>query len=139
MSLSPQITSTPLEKEFSDYRCWAVVGVSSDQHKYGNKIYRQLKEANYTVYPVHPKLTEVEGDRCYASLKALPVLPDVVNLVIPPQATKAVIQECLDLGIRRVWFQPGAEEVEAVALAKSHGLEVLVDACILLNYKTWND
>lgn len=111
---------------------WAIVGVSEDTSKYGNKIYRDLKAAGYNVYGVNPKLSTVLGDPCYANLSALPQKPAVVNLVIPPQVAAGVIEECRALGINRVWFQPGAESDEAIALAQSYGIHVLANACIMI-------
>lgn len=121
----------PLE-EFPKLRCWAVVGVSQDRSKYGNKIYRDLREAGYTVYAVNPKLTEVEGDTCYPNLSALPKTPEVVNLVVPPQATLGVVEECLKLGISRIWFQPGSEDNGAIEKAKAGGMTVVDNACIMI-------
>ena len=69
---------------FPTMRCWAVVGVSSDRSKFGNKIFRDLKAAGYIVYAINPKLDEVEGEPCYATVAVLPTKPDVVNVVVPP-------------------------------------------------------
>ena len=111
---------------------WAVVGASQNREKYGNKIYRDLREAGYTVYAVNPSVETVEGDPCYPSLSALPEKPAVVNLVVPPQATLAIIEECKRLGIQRVWFQPGAESDEAIERAEAEGIHVLANACIMI-------
>jgi predicted CoA-binding protein len=123
--------------EFPKYRKWAVIGVSEDREKYGNKIYRDLREAGYTVYAVNPKLETVEGDPCYSSVKTLPETPDVVDLVVPPKVAEQTIQDCLALGIKRVWFQPGSESNEALQLAKDGGLEVVHDACIMIQKQAW--
>ena len=118
--------------EFPKYRKWAVVGVSEDREKYGNKIYRDLRNAGYTVFAVNPKLSTVEGDPCYPSLKDLPEVPDVVDLVVPPAVGLKVVEECLSLGIQRIWFQPGSESEEAVKRAQDGGMEVVYDACIMI-------
>lgn len=123
--------------EFPKYRKWAVVGVSEDREKYGNKIYRDLRDAGYRVFPVNPKLETVEGDRCYPSLKALPEVPDVVDLVVPPQVGLTVVQECLDLGIQRIWFQPGSESDAAIQKAEAGGMAVVHDACIMIQKQAW--
>jgi predicted CoA-binding protein len=123
--------------EFPKYRKWAVIGVSDDRSKYGNKIYRDLRDAGYTVYAVNPKLETVEGDTCYTSVKDLPEVPDVVDLVVPPAASLRVIQDCLDAGVKRVWFQPGSESDEAIEKAQSAGLEVVHDACIMIQKQAW--
>ena len=126
-----------LTVEFPRQRRWAVVGVSDNREKFGNKIYRDLKEAGYDVYGVNPKLETIEGDTCYASLKDLPVKPDVVNVVVPPQVGPAVVAECLELGLKRIWFQPGAESEAAVAQARAGGMDVVHDACIMIQKQQW--
>jgi len=123
--------------EFPKYRRWAVVGVSEDRSKYGNKIYRDLREAGYEVYAVNPKLDTVEGDPCYKSVKDLPQTPDVVDLVVPPGVSKQVVQDCLEADIKRIWFQPGSESEEAVAMAQQGGMEVVHDACIMIQKQAW--
>jgi predicted CoA-binding protein len=123
--------------EFPKYRKWAVIGVSEDREKYGNKIYRDLRNAGYTVYAVNPKLETVEGDPCYSSVKTLPETPDVVDLVVPPKVAEQTIRDCLALGIKRVWFQPGSESDEALQLAKDGGMEVVHDACIMIQKQAW--
>jgi len=118
--------------EFPKYRKWAVIGVSEDREKYGNKIYRDLRNAGYQVFAVNPKLATVEGDPCYASLKDLPEVPDVVDLVVPPAVGLKVVEECLALGVKRIWFQPGSESEDAVKKAQDGGMEVVYDACIMI-------
>lgn len=124
--------------EFPKYRKWAVVGVSEDRTKYGNKIYRDLRDAGYTVYAVNPKLQAVEGDACYASLADLPETPDVVDLVVPPAVAERVVADCLATGIRRIWFQPGSESETAIAKAQQGGMEVVHDACIMIQKQAWS-
>lgn len=124
--------------EFPKYRKWAVVGVSEDREKYGNKIYRDLRNAGYQVFAVNPKLSTVEGDPCYPSVQAIPEVPEVVDLVVPPAASLNVVQDCLNAGAKRIWFQPGSESEEAIAKAEAGGLEVVHDACIMIQKREWN-
>jgi len=42
----------------------------------------------YTVYPINPKATEVEGLVAYKSLAALPELVHGVSVVTPPAVTE---------------------------------------------------
>ncbi|MCE3234510.1 MAG: CoA-binding protein [Vampirovibrio sp.] len=123
--------------EFPKYRKWAVVGVSEDREKYGNKIYRDLRNAGYQVFAINPKLETVEGDPCYSSVKSLPETPDVVDLVVPPQASAKVVDDCLAAGIKRIWFQPGSESEEAIQKAQDGGMEVVYDACIMIQKQAW--
>lgn len=112
---------------------WAVVGASNDRRKYGNRIYRTLRSAGYTVYAVNHGESQVEGDTAYAKLADLPQIPAVVNMVIPPQHALPVVQEAASLGIKALWFQPGAENPAAIRWAKEQGMDVIED-CILVHH-----
>ncbi|MCC6043026.1 MAG: CoA-binding protein [Candidatus Verstraetearchaeota archaeon] len=123
-------------RAFLDKRnVFAVVGASRDPRKYGHQVYRDLKSAGYKVYPVNPSAQEVLGDRCYPDLKELPEKPDVVVTVVPPQVTEQVVRACKELGIRRVWMQPGSESEVAVKYCKENGLEVVYNMCIMVERK----
>ncbi len=124
--------TTELTKEFLHHHTWAVVGVSSDHNKYGYKVYTQLKKAGYTVYPVNPKLKEIEGFTCFPDLRSLPETPEVVNVVVPPSVTEQIAEQCAVLGISRIWMQPGAESPNAVRLAEEHQIKVVHHHCVLI-------
>ncbi|MEZ4712963.1 MAG: CoA-binding protein [Caldilineaceae bacterium] len=49
----------------------AVVGVSRKQGT-GNGIFTSLRARGYEVFPVNPNATEVMGESCYPSVKAIP-------------------------------------------------------------------
>ena len=98
-----------LIKEFLNKRnIFVVVGASRNPKKYGYQVYKDLKEAGYTVYPVNPNADEILGDRCYSDIKNLPAKPDVVDLVVPPKATEETVKTCKTFGITKVWMQPGS-------------------------------
>ncbi len=132
---------TDIEKLISDFigrRVWAVVGVSQDPAKYGNRIYRSLLASGYQVYPVNPKGGEINGATVYLSLADLPQPPEVVDLVVPPAVTEQVVQEVKRLGLTRVWMQPGSESETAIAYCGRHGIQVVHDACAMALRRNWN-
>ena len=111
---------------------FAVVGVSKESEKYGNKVYFDLKRAGYTVYPINPNATEISGNKCYPSLKNLPSLPDVVDIVVPPKITEMTVKECKNLGIDKVWMQPGSESDKAIRFCRQNNIKVLHGVCVML-------
>ena len=111
---------------------FAVVGASRNPKKYGHQVYRNLRSAGYRVYPVNPNADEVLGDKCYPSLEDLPVKPDVVDVVVPPNVTEEVVKTCKKLGISKVWMQPGSESEEAINFCKENGIEVVYGVCVMI-------
>ena len=110
---------------------WAVIGGTHKTDKFGYKIYKCLKDHGYEVYPVNPNITEIDGDTCYPNLSALPVVPAVVDFVVPEAVGLAALDECHRLGISTVWLQPGADKPSVVEKAKVLGLHVIQD-CVLV-------
>ncbi|MBU0627903.1 MAG: CoA-binding protein [Nanoarchaeota archaeon] len=111
---------------------FAVIGVSKNPKKYGHKIYSELKFAGYKVYPVNPRIERIEEDKCYPSLSELPNLPDVVDLVVPPDIAEKVVKEAIKLGIKKIWLQPGSESKKSIELCKKNDIQVLHDVCIMI-------
>ncbi len=120
------LAETMLEK-----KVWAVVGANRNPEKYGNMIYRKLKRKGYETYAVNPVYDSIDGDACYPSLSALPVVPDVVNMVVAPARGRDVIAQAARLGVRYIWLQPGTHDDALMEQIASLGLEA-VQACVLV-------
>lgn len=109
----------------------AIVGASADRKKYGNKAVRAHRDDGWTVYPVNPKETEVEGLACYASLADVPQPLDRVSLYVPPKVAGALLDAIAAVAPGEVYFNPGTEDEDVIAAAKALGLNV-VQACSIL-------
>lgn len=111
---------------------FAVVGASKDPEKYGHRVYKDLREAGYAVYPVNPNAKEILGDKCYPDLEKLPKKPDVVDVVVPPKITEEIVKTCKRLGITKVWMQPGSESETAIRFCDGNGIDVIHDVCVMV-------
>lgn len=110
---------------------WAVVGASDDPARYGYKIWRVLRDREYTAFPVHPRHKEIDGEPVYKSLADLPEVPEVVDMVVNPATGIRVMEDIRDLGIRYVWMQPGTRSDEIRDFARENGIELIED-CVLV-------
>ncbi len=124
-------------QEAVNSRVWAVVGASNDRKKFGNRIYRDLLAAGYTVYPVNPNEAHVEGAPAYATLADLPEQPQVVDVVVPSWVGQKIAQQTAEAGIRLFWLQPGAESDELILRAEALGLDVIHHACAMVEKRRW--
>ena len=135
--MTDQQTMRETIDEAVDRKVWAVVGASENQSKFGNKIYRNLKQAGYTVYGVNPNAESVDGDPVYPTLKNLPEKPDVVDVVVPSWVGRRVAAEAAELEIPYFWLQPGAESDELIEYAEGLGLRVIHHHCAMVEKKIW--
>jgi len=122
-----------LIKEFMAQKRFAVVGATDNTKKYGHEIFKNLTKRGYEVYPVNPRLKELEGVKCYPGLADIPVKVDVVDFVVPPEVTEATLKECKRLGLERIWLQPGSESDAAISFCHENKLKVVHDTCVMLN------
>ncbi len=113
-------------------RRYAVVGASRRPEKYGYKVMKNLLERGKTVFPVNPGVSEIDGIRCYPAIRDIPEKPEAVHIITQPEVTERVARDCVDIGVRYVWMQPGAESDTAIALLKKHGVTVIYDRCVLV-------
>lgn len=124
-----------LVKDFLKQKRFAVVGSFRDESKYAYKILKTLMKKGYEVYPVNPRLKEVEGVACYASVKDIPAVVDVADIVTPPEVTEKIVRECREKGIARVWLQPGAESEKAIQFCRENGIKIIHGLCVMLESK----
>jgi predicted CoA-binding protein len=110
----------------------AIVGATDAPGKYGGIIYRDLKRKGFRVVGVNPGRSTVDGDPAYRSIRDLPEAPDIVNIVVPPRRTLAVLDEVFELTDPVVWIQPGAADDEVRKRVSDLGIPALIDACIMV-------
>ena len=110
----------------------AVVGASSDRRKFGNRALRAFRQQGYTVVPINPHETEVEGLKAYASVLDVPGAIDMVSFYVPPEIGVQVIDEIARKGIAEVWLNPGAESDALIARARSLQIQPIV-ACSIVS------
>ena len=115
-------------------RRWAVVGATDEKSKFGYIITRTLADAKYEVYPVSPRVSQIDELKAYPSLKDLPIVPEVVDMVVNPRVGIKIMEEIAELGIPIVWLQPGTRSDEIREFARTHGIQ-LVEDCVLVQLR----
>lgn len=111
----------------------AVVGASRDRAKYGNKVLRVYQQHQRPVYAINPNSDVIEGVPAYPDLLSLPEPVHGLSIITPPPVTEHIVKDAIQLGIKHIWIQPGAESEEAITMATTHGVNVISNgACILV-------
>ncbi len=112
----------------------ALIGATNDKTKYGNIIFHDLINKGYTVFPVNPKASTIEGHKAYKNLEQLIQVQqvDLLVFVVPPKITYQILQEALKLNLKKVWIQPGAGDEEVRNFLENNQFEYLMDACVMV-------
>ena len=118
--------------EFLSFSRIALVGATDKPEKWGHRIFKRLQQEGYEVLPVHPRLEEIEGVKCYPSLSQIEGEIDGVSIVVPPTATKGILEEARQKGVKVAWAQPGAESEEAIQYAKETDMSFIFRECVLV-------
>ena len=109
----------------------AVIGASSERHKFGNKAVRGFQRQGYEVVPINPHETQIEGLQAFPSVLDVPGGIDMATVDLPPDEGLNVLDEIAEKRIPELWINPGAESSEVIRRARQLGLEPII-ACSLL-------
>ena len=109
----------------------AVIGASNNRSKFGNRAVRAYQEQGYTVVPINPHETVVEGLKTYASVLDVPGPIDMASFYVQPDVGEQVISEIARKGIAEVWLNPGAESDALIARARALNIQPIV-ACSIV-------
>ncbi len=93
---------------------------------------KELKAKGYTTYPVNPNAKEIDGEKCYKSLKTLPEKVDGAVIVVPPAEAVKAVKDAVEAGINKVWFQQGSQSDNAIRFCQANGVSAVYGECILM-------
>jgi predicted CoA-binding protein len=114
----------------------AVAGVSRSGTQAANAIFRKLRDSGYEALPVNPAAQQVEGVRSFPDLVSIPGSVDGLVIATHPKVSIDLVRQCVDRGIRRVWFHrsfgQGSVSEEAVRECQAQGIHCIVGGCPLM-------
>lgn len=116
-------------------RSIAVVGTSSNPFNSGHMFLMSFRSYGFKgdIYPVHPEESEVEGLKCYPSVRDIPGPVDYVFSCIPAHSTPKLVEDCVAKGVKVVAFftagfgesgERGGKELEAELVRTARAGEV---------------
>ncbi len=132
----------------------AVVGMSDKPWRASHNIGRYLAESGFRVYPVNPRLTDVEvlGGPCYADLDAANSAAlketssaqtghgiDLVDVFRASEHVPAIVDDVIRLQIPYLWLQDEVVHDEAIARARAAGVKCVQNDCIFRRHAAMLD
>ncbi len=123
-----------LRRILKECRVLAVVGLSAQWHRPSFFAAKYMMEHGYRVIPVNPQYAEVLGQKCYASLREIPEKVDLVDVFRKTADVLPIAEDATAIGARVFWQQLGVTNEAADALARSKGLETVMDRCVKIEH-----
>jgi predicted CoA-binding protein len=119
----------------SGARTVAVVGLSDRPHRTSHAIARALQGFGFRIFPVNPNLEgPVLGEEPYGRVQDIPEGVDVVDVFRRGETVMPVAEDAVAAGAKALWMQSGVVNEPAAAYAREHGLTVVMDRCIKVDY-----
>jgi predicted CoA-binding protein len=126
-----------IKRILENSRTIAVVGLSTDPEKDSHQVAKYLQEHGYHIVPVNPKADEILGEKCYPSLKEIPLSVDVVDIFRIIEAIPAIVDEAIAIGAKVVWMQLGLAENQSARKAMAAGLQVVMNKCLKIEHSRY--
>lgn len=123
--------SPEAEVALENVKTIAIVGLSPKPNRPSHEIAVYLKEQGYEIIPIRPGITELFGHRAYPSLTDYGQAVDIVNIFRKPEAVPEIVDQAIQVGCKCVWMQEGICHEKAAAKAKTAGIKVVQNKCIL--------
>ena len=115
-------------QEMFKFKNWAVVGDVLNERKFAYRIVGKLESKGYNVFKVNPRSN---SDEVYKGLREIGKQVDVIDLVISPRVGIDIVREVHEIGIDKIFIQPGAESQEILDFCQEKGINVY-EGCVLV-------
>jgi len=133
-------------RPFFDPKAVAIIGATNKKGKVGNVIFENFKRNKErgifkgNIYPVNPKLDEIDGYKVYHSVRELPDDTDLAVISIPAPFVPATMRDIAEKGIKAViiitggFGELGEEgkklECEILEIARANGIRIIGPNCV---------
>ena len=108
-----------------------ILGASANRSKFGNKAVRAFARQHWTVIPVNPRETMIEGFPCMPDLDSVPRRPDVLSVYLAPRITGEMADAMARLAPAEVWLNPGTFDPQVTEVLVRLGLKLVHDCTLV--------
>ncbi len=126
---------TDISKILKESKTIAVVGLSQNEERPSNVVAKYLKNVGYKIIPVNPGRAKILGEKCYDTLLDISEKIDIVNIFRRSEDIPPLVADAIKINAKVIWMQEGIINEGAASKAKEHGIEIVMDRCILKEHK----
>ena len=127
-------TDEEIKQVFSLKRV-AVIGMSIHSAKAAHFVPKYLSEQGFDITPINPNTTEILGKKSYQDISSLDHPVDIVDIFRPSEDVLPFVQDAIKIKPKVIWLQEGIHNSEAEELARSNGIMVIFNRCMLAEHR----
>ena len=113
----------------------AVVGMSKHSDKAAHFVPKYLSEQGFDITPVNPNAIEILGKKSYQDLLSFDHPVDIVDIFRPSEDVLPFVEDAIKKKPKVIWLQEGIHNPKAEELAKSNGIMVIFNRCMLAEHQ----
>ena len=113
----------------------AVVGMSRHTTKAAHFVPKYLTEQGFDITPVNPNTDKILGEKSYPSLSSIDHPIDIVDIFRPSEDVLPFVEDAIKKKPKVIWLQEGIHNSEAEELARSNGIVVIYNRCMLAEHQ----
>ncbi|MCE5308880.1 MAG: CoA-binding protein [Acidobacteriales bacterium] len=125
--------------DFLGQKRLALVGVSHKPKDFTRLLLSEFMRRGYDVVAVNPSAIEIDGVPCFPRIQDVSPPVDGVLLLTPAAVSETIASECVEAGVRRVWFYralgEGAVSRKAAEYCEARGVQVIAGGCPFMFWK----
>jgi len=113
----------------------AVIGLSSKTDRPSFEVAQAMQEAGYRIIPVNPNENQVLGENTFPDLRHITGMVDMVDVFRAPEHVPQIVDACIERRVHTLWLQEGVVHEAAAQKAADAGIDVVMDRCMLKEYR----
>jgi len=120
--------------DFFRSETYAIVGISGKKKHFGNYVFKQLLQRNFSLVPVHRELKTFENIECHRSVSEATKHQkiDAAIVLVNKNNSREAVTDCIEAGVKNIWVQQGSEISEIIETADRHGVNLIYGECIIM-------
>ena len=120
---------------FQNIKSIAIVGLSDKPDRPSYEVGKYLMDSGFDIFPVNPNIDNFLGIKSYKTLSNIKDKIDVVDIFRKSEFVDEIVDEAIKIGAKMIWMQEGVVNEKAAAKAKSAGLSVVMNMCMMKAHK----
>ena len=118
-------------KELLTMKNVAVIGMSRHSEKAAHFVPKYLHEQGFNITPVNPTADEILDKKCFKEITDVPDEIDIIYVFRPSNQVLPIIKDAIKKNPKVIWLQEGIHNQEAEELARTAGIDVVFNRCML--------